>query len=258
MIVLDLRVKLDLFEGPLDLLLHLIEKSEVDIYEVPIAQITDQYMSILSDAKKWELNVASEFLVMAATLISIKSRMLLPRPEKAIDQEGNRAQEDWFDPREQLVERLLSYKRYKRLGEMLRKREQERSKLYCRPALDLTPYTKPHNPVAGLTADDLLEAFVSLLKKEPEKEPVATVVREEISVSDRMEEIMGLLEENDAIGFYTLVPRTVQSKEQIITTFLALLELMKLRRIFCVQQEVFTEILIKKIEPEVVVCESSS
>lgn len=244
---MDFRIKLDQFEGPLDLLLHLIEKSEVDIYEVPIAQITHQYMTVLSSQAEWELEVASEFLVMAATLIAIKSRMLLPKPEKLEFEELKEASET-FDPRQQLVERLLEYKRYKRIGEMLREKEADRSRLYVRPPIDLTPYTPPQNPVEGFTADDLLKTFVQLLEEKQEEEQVATVVREEISVKDRMEEIVQLLEEKNFLHFEELFQQRPKTKDHLITTFLALLELMKLHQIVCTQDSVFSEILIQKYE----------
>lgn len=243
---MDVRIKLDQFEGPLDLLLHLVETAEVDIYEISIVEITDQYMNILSESEKWELELASEFLVMAATLVAMKSRALLPQTknqERIHDQESD----EWFDPREQLIERLLEYKKYKRLGEMLRHQESEWHQYYLRPPIDLTPYSKVHNPVEGITPDDLLEVFVSLLKKE-KQEPIATVAREEISVSDRMAEIVQLLEREDYLTFHRLLSSTKRSKEWVITTFLALLELIKCKQIVCHQEDVFTEIWIEKYE----------
>lgn len=242
---MDVRIKLDQFEGPLDLLLHLVETAEVDIYEISIVEITDQYLKILSESDEWELEEMSEFLVMAATLVALKSRMLLPRPEKEISHD----QEDdvWLDPREQLVERLLEYKKYKRLGEMLRHQESEWQQYYLRPPLDLTPYTKEQNPVEGITPDQLLEVFVSLLKNERE-EPVATVTREEISVSERMKEIVRQLEKEDYLTFRQLLSSSKKSKEWVITTFLALLELIKCNQIVCHQEDVFSEIWIEKYE----------
>lgn len=247
---MDVKIKLDMFEGPLDLLLHLIEKAEVDIYEVPIAQITDQYMRILSEAQQLELEIASEFLVMAATLIAIKSRMLLPKQE-INEEELALTDEEWFDPREELVERLLEYKRYKRLGEVLREREEERSKVYSRPALDLSSYAPETNPVEGLTPDDLLQAFVDVLKNRKPPEPMTRVAREEISVSARMEEIYQELMTQGHLFFSKLVTWNEVTRERIITTFLALLELMKLKRIICRQNDLFGDILIEKLEAEV-------
>lgn len=247
---MDVKIKLDSFEGPLDLLLHLIEKAEVDIYEVPIAKITDQYVQVLSAAQEIELEVASEFLVMAATLIAIKSRMLLPKQE-LIEDDFDLLEEEWMDPREELVERLLEYKRYKRLGEVLREREEERSKVYSRTPMDLTPYIPEVNPVEGLTTDDLLQAFIEALKNRKPPEPMTKVAREEISVSARMEEIFQELLEKGHLFFSRLLIWDEVTKERVITTFLALLELMKLKRIVCRQNDLFGDILIEKMDVEV-------
>ncbi|MFC7442179.1 segregation and condensation protein A [Laceyella putida] len=247
----DVKIKLALFEGPLDLLLHLIEKAEVDIYQVPIAQITEQYMQVLYEAQELELEVASEFLVMAATLLAIKSRMLLPRQEEILEDEYDYGEEEWFvDPRTELVERLLEYKRFKRLGEVLREREEERSKVYSRPAMDLSSYTPEANPVEGLTPDDLLQAFVDALKNRKPPEPMTKVAREEISVSARMDEIYKDLLEQGQLFFTKLLRWDVLTKERVITTFLALLELMKVKKIVCRQHSLFGEILIERLEVE--------
>lgn len=246
MIIVDVRIKLDQFEGPLDLLLHLVEKAELDIYEISIVEITDQYMQILSASESLELEIASEFLVMAATLVAIKSRMLLPQPKKQDDTDVP-ANTEWFDPREQLVERLLEYKKYKRLGEMLRKREQEWQQYYRRDPIDLTPFSKTQNPVEGITPDDLLEVFVSLLQKEKEL-PLTSVAYEEVTVEERIQEIEQQLAKKEYLTFQQLLATTKNSREWIITTFLALLELMKLKKIVCYQEDVFTEIWIEKYE----------
>jgi segregation and condensation protein A len=231
------------------LLLHLIEKAEVDIYQVPISQITDQYMAIIHEAQEMELEVASEFLVMAATLLAIKSRMLLPKQEK-VEEELLGSEEEWFvDPRTELVERLLEYKRYKRLGEVLRQREEERSLVYSRSPIDLTPYTPEVNPVNGLKPDDLLQIFVEVLKnRKQQEEPMAKVAREEISVSARMDEIYEELLEKGQLFFSKLLRWDFVTKERVITTFLALLELMKVKKIVCRQDRLFGEILIEPLQ----------
>jgi len=242
---MEVQIKLDQFEGPLDLLLHLVEKAEVDLAEISIVEITDQYMEILSASENLELEIASEFLVMAATLVALKSRMLLPQPKQRAESEQEN--EEWFDPREQLVERLLEYKKYKRLGEMLRKREQEWQQVYRRCPMDLTPYSKTQNPVEGLSPDDLLNVFISLLQKEREM-PMTSVAYEEVTVEERMKEIEQQLAENEYLTFRQLLSSTKRSKEWMITTFLALLELMKLKKIICYQEDVFSEIWIEKYE----------
>lgn len=247
----EVKFKLDSFEGPLDLLLHLIDKSEVDIYEVPISQITDQYMLMIHDATNYEIEVASEFLVMAATLLAIKSRMLLPRQEIFEDQHDF-MEEEWMDPREELVEKLLEYKRYKRLGEMLREREEERSRVFTRTPVDLSAYAPVENPVEGLTVDDLLQAFLLAVQSyQPKNEPMTSLAREEISVSSRMEEIVQELGQQGRVLFTQLLDWTKMTKERVITTFLALLELMKTKQIRCSQYELFSDILIEPFTQEV-------
>jgi segregation and condensation protein A len=242
-----INIKLEKFEGPLDLLLHLIEKAEVDIYEIPIAQITDQYLQILEEVKEQQLEIASEFLVMAATLLAIKSRMLLPKQEV---KEENESEEEWLvDPQEQLVERLLEYKRYKRLGEWLREREAERSKVYTRLPIDFTPYKAKPSPMEGITADLLLQVFVDLLRTEQQTSPLTKVAREEISVSARINEIEQQLFKEKKLVFSKLLGLKVRTKEWIITTFLALLELMKAKQIVCYQGELFGEIFIEWVDP---------
>lgn len=242
---MEVKVKLDMFEGPLDLLLHLIETAEVDIYQVPIATITDQYMQVLNEANQMELEVVSEFLVMAATLLAIKSKMLLPKHE-LLEEDFLTEEERWFeDPRTELVERLLEYKKYKRLGEVLHLREEERSKVYSRPAMDLTPFTPEENPVEGLSPDDLLQAFVEALKNRKPRERMTRLAREEISVSDRMEEIVSLLSSKGQLFFSRLIDWKTVTREWVITTFLALLELMKLKKIICYQEGLFGEIRVE-------------
>lgn len=240
---MDVTIKLDGFEGPLDLLLHLIEQAEMDVCDVPIARITDQYMAYLSAMREWELEIASEFLVMAATLLAIKSRMLLPRNDPEEGREGL-DEEDAFDPREELVERLLEYKKYKQLAEILREFESRRSQVYTRPPADLSAYARDENPVGNLTADDLFQAFVEVLSNRRNEPPFTRIAREEISVGDRMEELLSLLSENGGTIRFSLLLRENATREQIVTTFLALLELMKLKRVICRQERLFDEIII--------------
>lgn len=240
---MDVTIRLESFEGPLDLLLHLIEQSELDVCEVPIARITDQYMAYLSAMREWELEIASEFLVMAATLLAIKSRMLLPRTDPDETTEGPGG-ENGIDPREELVERLLEYKKYKQLAEVLREFEAKRSQVYTRPPADLSAYAREENPVGNLTVDDLFQAFVEILSHRRNEPPLARIVREEISVSDRMEEVLSVLAENGGAIRFTRLLRREATREQIVTTFLALLELIKLKRVICRQRQLFDEIII--------------
>ncbi|WP_044640284.1 segregation and condensation protein A [Risungbinella massiliensis] len=244
---MELQIKLDKFEGPLDLLLHLIDQAEVDIYQISISEITDQYMKVISEAQELRLEIASEFLVMAATLLAMKSRMLLPRTQTK-EEESEEWQEEWADPREELIDRLLEYKRYKRLGEVLRAKEEERSQIFTRMPADLTSFAPPTNPLKGITPDDLFQVFIQALQDQPEEEPdepFTNMQREEISVSARMEEIYQDLVEKGELTFEYLLSTFRLTKERIIVTFLALLELMKLKKIRCIQRDLFQDIIIE-------------
>jgi segregation and condensation protein A len=226
-------------------LLHLIDKAEVDIYEVSISRITDQYLTILNEAKSWNVEIASEFLVMAATLLSLKSRMLVPA---TIDPEEQVAEEEvWVDPREELVEKLLQYKQFKRLGDHLAERENEQYRIFTRPPLDLTPYTPTKNPLDGVTPEDLWKVLFAALERQKEiEEPEMTkMAREEISVSDRMEQIYQELMKTGQLRFSMLIEAEIFSKERLITTFLAILELMKTKPIICTQDALFADICIR-------------
>ncbi|MFD1395088.1 segregation and condensation protein A [Kroppenstedtia eburnea] len=247
-----MKIKLDMFEGPLDLLLHLIDKSELDVCEIPIARITDQFMESLAAMQVFELESASEFLVMAATLLAIKSRMLLPRAEPA-DLSDVLEDEDGMDPREELVQRLLEYKRYKRLSDVLREREAARNQVYTRMPMDLTEYTPDENPLEGITPDELLQLFVDVInnrEEEGEEEPTK-MTREEISVSDRMDEIHDFLTRQGGTLFFSeLLHWEVITRERVITTFLALLELLKLKRIRIRQGGLFDDIRVEALISE--------
>ncbi|PTM58630.1 segregation and condensation protein A [Desmospora activa] len=249
---MDVKIKLDMFEGPLDLLLHLIDRSELDVCEIPIARITDQYMEVLSSSQQLELDVASEFLVMAATLLAIKSRMLLPRAEP-VDLSDMMEVDEGLDPREELVQRLLEYKKYKRLSEVLREREAERSQVYTRMPMDLTPYTPVENPVEGLSVDDLLQVFTEALTRPRNEEPppMTNLSRDEVSVSDRMEEIAETLwQKGGRMHFSNLLVWELVTKDRVVTTFLALLELMKTKRVHIMQRELFQDIEIVGVKPD--------
>lgn len=226
------------------MLLHLIDKAEVDIYEVSISTITDQYLTVLNDAKAWNMEIASEFMVMAATLLSLKSRMLLPPTikEESLDSD----KEEWVDPREELIERLLIYKQFKRLGDQLEEREGQQNQIYSRLPMDLTPYTPTQNPLQGLQPEDLWKALFALLEQQKEVEqPLTKLAREEISVSDRMEQIYQELLYKGELWFSKLIETEVMTKERLITTFLAILELMKVKPLICIQMELFSDICIR-------------
>lgn len=251
--------KLDAFEGPLDLLLHLIDKNEVDIYDIPIKTITDQYMEYLDLFQEMELDVTSEFLVMAATLLSIKSKMLLPKPP-VIEMDWEDGMEDPdLDPRAELVRQLMEYKKYKEIADHLREKEVERSHLFTREPADLSPFVvvAKENPVEGLVPADLLLAFRRALRKMAGRNAVARIRRDEISVKERIRQILRQLKrEGDRVLFSRLLEDGF-SREEVVTTFLALLELMKMKRIVCFQHRLFDDIVIETREDGTAVASES-
>jgi segregation and condensation protein A len=242
------QYKLEVFEGPLDLLLHLIEKNEIDIYNIPISEITDQYMQYLATMQELQLDVTSEFLVMAATLLSIKSKMLLPKPP-AIDLEGL-GEEEEADPRMELVQKLLEYRKYKEIAEHLREKEIDRSLIYMREADDLTAYAGKitENPLKGIHLSDLAMAFQRVLHRSARRNRVARIHRDTISVKERILQLVDLLAENGGQMLFSRLFDEDADREMIVVTFLALLELVKMRKVTCHQEGLFEEIVIRMRE----------
>lgn len=241
--------KLDVFEGPLDLLLHLIDKSEVDIYNIPVKEITDQYLEYVQAMQELELEVTSEFLVMAATLLSIKSKMLLPKPPE-IEMDFDYYQEDEMDPRAELVQKLVEYRKFKAVADVLMEKEVERSLVYTREPEDLSPFLpeKQENPVKGLEIGDLVLAFQRTFRKMVHRNSVAKIQRDEISVKDRMKEVVGNLAVQGGTMMFSDLFDVHMTREDLVVTFLALLELMKIKRIQCFQYHLFDDIMIKSRE----------
>jgi segregation and condensation protein A len=240
--------KLETFEGPLDLLLHLIDQAEVDIYDIPISQITDQYMKYIESMQDLQLDITSEFLVMAATLLSIKSRMLLPKPP-IVDLELEGMDED-YDPRAELIQKLIEYRKYKGIAEHLRDRELERSLIFSRMPEDLTPFlpeTK-ENPLKGLHVADLVLAFQKALKRSVKRSAVSRIKRDEVSVKDRIFEVLRMLEQHQGKILFSKLIHQELSRHEIVVTFLALLELMKMKKIKCYQYSLFEDIVIEANE----------
>lgn len=246
---MSIELKLDAFEGPLDLLLHLIERSEIDLYEISIAEVTEQYMTALKGMQQLELEIASEFLVMAATLLAMKSRMLLPKPDPDIFQPMLDMDVEEIDPREQLIMRLVEYKRFKVLADMLKEREQEQAKIFTRLPSDLQMYMPEEepNPVKNVSVYDLIEAFQTVLKKAISRDPVSHIERDEMSVSERTEWLIETLSRQSEVSFSQLFT-DLTSREAVVVTFLALLELMKKREIVCEQHRLFADIVIRRTE----------
>ena len=218
-------VKLEAFEGPLDLLIHLIRKNEVNIYDIPIALITQQYLDYIEVMKELNLDTVGEFLVMAATLIHIKSKMLLPRPESA--EEG----EPEEDPREALVRRLLEHQKFKAAAELLHDRETLRSAQYMRPDSRVADAAgDDYEPELEVDLFGLLAAFRGVLERATRR-PRMVIPPEQMSIEDRMRQVLGRLSETEALGFEDLFADGDGSRPFMIVTFLALLEMIRLKMI---------------------------
>jgi segregation and condensation protein A len=238
----DYKVKLEVFEGPLDLLLYLIKKEEVDIYDIPIERITNQYMEYLSLMKLLNLEVAGEFLVMAATLMYIKSRMLLPVDQQVTDAET----EDGEDPRWELIRQLVEYKKFKDAALQLGRREEEQAAMLPRPGGDVGVQVDKDAPLAEVSIFDLINAFNGVLKKAADREDFREIYEEKFTVSDKIEEILYSLRDRSEMIF-SEVFETASSRAEIVVTFLALLELIRLKRLQVRQAEAFGEIRVIKV-----------
>jgi segregation and condensation protein A len=250
---MGIPVKLNVFEGPLDLLLHLIDKNKIDIYDIPIVEITDQYMEYIHAMEKEDLGVMSEFLVMAATLLDIKCRMLLP---KEVNEEGEEE-----DPRAELVEKLLEYKTYKYMSYELRDRLDEASGVfYKKPTIpgEVLQYREPVDPaqlLEGLTLERLNQIYKSIIRKQEDKiDPIRSrfgrIEKEEVSLSDKMLEMKEYAGKHRKFSFRNLL--TAQSSRvQVIVTFLSILELMKMGHIQATQEGLFDDIQVEVVtDPE--------
>jgi segregation and condensation protein A len=231
-------VRLDNFEGPLDLLLHLIKTHKVNVYDIPIALVTKQYLEYLELMQELDLEIAGEFLVMAATLIHIKSRMLLPRP--APDQEDPEE-----DPRDALVRRLIEHQRFKAAAELLHERETVRSAQWHRPDERVAAIAgEESEPEIEVDLFSLLTAFKTVLERARHR-PGIVVPAEQISVEARIEQLLARLSETEACGFPELFD-DVAGKADLIVTFLALLEMIRLKVVRVYQTGAFGDIRIYK------------
>lgn len=246
------EVKLDAFQGPLDLLLHLIQRLEIDIYDIPMAELTAQYMEHVRAMQVLELEEASEYLVMAATLLAIKSRMLLPVHEGEFE-DADFEMED-ADPREELVQKLIEYKKFKEAAAQLKKLEENRPENFTKPPSDLSHYM-PDEQLSLFNTDvnvyDLLYAFQKMLKRKQLRKPLkATVKKREIPVKEQMLKVVDALKERGGkSSFFELFP--YEDKTTIIVTFLSILELMKRQVVFVEQENNFEDltVILQKEEP---------
>lgn len=247
---MDLEIKLQVFEGPLDLLLHLIEKNKIDIYDIPIVEITDQYLEYVNQMPKEDLDMASEFLLMAATLIDIKSRMLLP---KEVDEEGNE-----IDPRAELVEKLIEYKMYKHAAQELRDMQVYAGKsLYKDPTIpkEVKKYQQPvdlDKLLKDVDLSKLNEIFQMVLRRQVDKiDPVrskfGTIEMEEVSLPEKMDFVSHTIKTKKKCSFRQLL-ENASSKIEVVVSFLAILELIKVGEITVSQEHTFDDIYITSTE----------
>lgn len=232
---MNYQVSLEIFEGPLDLLLHLIRSNEVDIYDIPIAKITEQYLEYLERMRSLDLEIGGEFLVMATTLMRIKARMLLPITKTEGEEE---------DPRKDLVLQLLEYKKFKEAGKELKRLEWKQRHLYGRPALE--KWSKEVGDDTEYPRGDILALFLAYKKllERIRKDRLYRVLGEYVSVEERMEHIMKILNERNEVSFYELIQDS-KKKIVLVATFMGILELARLARIEILQKELFGEIMIK-------------
>jgi segregation and condensation protein A len=233
-----ITIRLDAFEGPLDLLLHLIKKEEIDIWNIPIAHITEQYLNYIGVMKDLNINLAGEWLMMAATLIYIKSRMLVPQEPSEDAQE-----EDKEDPRTELVYQLLEHQKFKNAAEMLYTREELENAVWNKPPDGIL---KDGGEVVAVTLFDLLKAFHEVVKRF-EAERVLEVEQEEVTIEQQIEDIRRRFLIHDTLAFSSFFAEA-RSKRHLIVIFLALLELVRLREIWLSQKKAFEEIQINKMK----------
>ncbi len=228
--------KINDFEGPLDLLLHLIKESKMDIMNIEIEVITDQYMKFLNEQEKMNLEISSEYLVLASELLEIKSKLLIPN-NKVEDSE------DEIDPREELINRLLEYEAYKNITKVLQEKELLRKDIYTKYPENISNYIPENKEIhSDVSLDDLINAFQKYYQRKIDNKPLNTkVTLKEISVSSRRSDIRRVLKKKGKVSFFELFP--VSSREYIVATFLAILEMAKNRELKITQNDTFDDII---------------
>ncbi len=232
--------KINQFEGPLDLLLHLIKINEMDIMDIQIEEITKQYVEYIRLQEKLNIEVASEYLVMASELIEIKSKMLLPN--ERIDED-----EEEIDPREELVQSLLEYEAYKKLSHLLEEKGENRSLIYTKLPENINNFAEDIDISNEGEIDDLINAFKLFLDRKSKSKPLKTrVTVKEISVSSRCLEIRSILKKSNKVSFFDLF--SVDSKEYVVATFLAILEMCKNKELIIKQDNNFSDIIVESVK----------
>lgn len=238
----DYRIKLPVFEGPLDLLLFLIRKSELDIHDIPISTVTRQYLEVIYAMKELQVEVAGEFFVMAATLMEIKSRMLLPKHQQAIDPNAG---EDDLDPRWELVHQLLQYKKFKEAAGNLGQMSLDAQNRHGRAGSAFAPAAE--RPLKHVDRIDLWNSFNLVLRRLAEKLVIGEIHAEQVTVADQMEYVLGRLKAGKSFVFSALFPGPI-SLRRLVATFLAVLELTRLKKLHLAQTEAFADILCTAVE----------
>lgn len=233
---MELDLKINEFEGPLDLLLHLIKENKMDIFDIKIEEITEQYLSYIKMQESMNLEIDSEYLVLASELIEIKSKLLLPHEKETLD-------EDESDPREELMNRLLEYQAYKEITKTLKEKELIRQEIYTKAPSSLKEFVDNDTDIKmDITLDDLVDAFQKFLERKKESKPLTTKVTEnEITVSSRRSDIKSILSGDKKVSFFKLFP--VYTKEYVVATFLAILEMVKSKEIIITQNDTFDDIV---------------
>lgn len=241
----DYRIKLPVFEGPLDLLLFLIRKSELDIYDIPITTVTKQYLDVIYAMKELQIEVAGEFFVMAATLMEIKSRMLLPKHQQAIDPN---ADDDDLDPRWELVHQLIQYKKFKEAAGTLGQMSLDAQNMLPRSASAFAPASE--RPLKHADRIEVWNTFNLVLRRLAEKLVVGEIHAEQVTVADQMEYLLERIKTQKSFVFSALFPEKITLR-RLVATFLAVLELTRLKKLRVHQDEAFTDIVCTAVEEDV-------
>ena len=234
------EVKINEFSGPLDLLLHLIKKSNIDIYDISLEEITNQYLDYINSMKELNLDIASEYLVMASELLEYKSRSLLPKKENVSDEYEE-------DPKNELIKRLVDYKKYKEITSAFKELESIRSNIYTKSPSNISEYSEKKLDNENVSVDDLINAFKKFMDRKEFEKPINTkITTKELSVSDRIVGIRNILKEKKSINFIELFDKC--NKSYVVVTFLSILEMSKNKEIQIVQENNFSNIIIKVSE----------
>lgn len=241
------KIKLDVFEGPFDLLVYLIENARMSVYDIQVSEITNQYIKYIERMQELDINIATEFMVLAAALIEIKSKMLLPRMKP----EGDGVVEE--DPRMELVQRILEYKRFKAAAELLELQEEQNQRIFEKPKEDLIPFTKEADEYLNLDLSQFVKAFHLFLQKKKKLEEIkknyAKVERQKISIESKIEHIIGMFgfKDKKRLSFKELLSPE-SNRYDVVLTFMSMLEMIRQKKVHVKQNVNYGEILLNLID----------